>query len=198
MGRVDFVSRTRLTVIAGLVALLGLVLGVNPTQAQTPDYPGPTPTTAPRACTLTAQQNGPMLPNAVISITLGCESVVTGRSYTGVLNSTPIALPVTVAGANNRVTFNNVRLPADFALNAFHTVTLVDAATGNTLGSTTFFVNGAGAVTGAPDGRTPGTNLPKTGTDYVGPALRGGAVLLATGGIVLLVSRRRRSGVAAA
>ena len=41
-------------------------------------------------------------------------------------------------------------------------------------------------------------NIPRTGSDYVEPALQIGAALLAAGTAAVVVSRRRRAGTAAA
>jgi len=182
------VSRPRLTLIAGLLGLFALVLGAGAAQAQ--DYPGTTAGPPPAGCTVVISFSAPALPNATVNVTFTCSSIVAGKTYTGVLNSTPVSLPATVAAQAGKVTFSNVKLPADWKVNATHTGTLVDQASGAALGTDDFFVSAAGAIT-----TPPSTNLPKTGTDYVGPALRGAAVLLAAGGIVLMAARRRRTGI---
>ena len=139
---------------------------------------------------VTISFNAPALPNATVNVTFTCTSIVSGKTYTGVLNSTPVSLPATIAGQNGKVTFTNVKLPADWKVNATHTGTLIDQASGAALGTDDFYVAQNGSITAPPS-----NNLPKTGNDYVGPALRGAAVLLAAGGIVLMAARRRRTGI---
>jgi LPXTG-motif cell wall-anchored protein len=152
------------------------------------DYPGTTPTTAAPACTLSITASAPMLPNATVSVTLSCDAIVGGQTYTGRLLSTPVALPATVAAQNDAVTFNNVKLPADWEVNASHKAELVSQSSGATIGSVSFFVSSKGTITSPP-----GTNLPKTGSNSIAPALRTASVLLAVGGAVLLTARRRRA-----
>jgi hypothetical protein len=164
-----------------------------PTVAGAQDYPGTTATTAPTACTVTVAFSAAALPNATVSITVGCSSIVAGRVYTGILASTPVVLPPTRATTNGTVTFVGVRLPADWEVNATHTLTLVDQATGAALGSARFFIDRNGRIA-----TPPSSNIPRTGSDLTGPGLRIGAGLLAGGTVAVLVARRRRSAALAA
>lgn len=177
--------RGRATLIAALlvVGTLGLTAGT----AQAQDYPGPPP--APGAsCTVDATVNAALVANAVVDIRVSCTLIVAGRTYTGILASTPVALPATVAEGNGAITFRGVRLPADFETNHSHMVSLVDQATGITLGTDTIFVDKNGRITAAPK-----SNLPKTGSNSTDPFLKGGAALVALGGVALMVSRRRKA-----
>lgn len=185
-------------VLVALAALVTLGLGAGTSQAQ--DYPGTPPTTALAPCQLSLSASAAMRPGVTLTITVACERIVSGRVYTGVLTSTPVALPATTA-AGNQVTFSNVRLPADFALNATHTVRLFDQATGALVGSVQFYVDEDGVQQSRSTGsnargsRRSGSDLPKTGTDYVDPALKTGAALVAAGGLALVISKRRRAGL---
>ena len=184
--------RIRTGLFAAAVAAMALIVAPGAASAQ--DYPGTTATTAPAGCTLSVGFSAPALPNATLNVTIGCSSIVAGRTYTGTLLSTPVTLPSTVAATNGTITFQGVRLPADWAVNATHTASLVDQATGRALGSVSFYVDRTGRITAPP---TQG-NIPRTGSDYVEPALQIGAALLAAGTAAVVVSRRRRAGTAAA
>ncbi len=171
--------------IAGLVVVAATLFMGSSAHAQ--DYPPTTPTTAGPTCTLSISSNVAMLPNATVNVTLACAAVVAGNTYTGALASTPVVLPATVAQRAGAVTFNGVKLPADWEVNATHTATLVSSASGATLGTTQFFVGRAGQITAPPKG-----GIPRTGSNSITPMLRTGSVLLAVGGAVLLAARRRR------
>jgi hypothetical protein len=178
-----------------MLAVVGVLAVPTVANAQVDDdYQTPTtPTTAPAGCTVTVAFSAPALPNATLSITVACSSIRAGRTYTGILASTPVVLPATTATANGTVTFANVRLPADWEVNATHTLTLVDQATGAALGSARFFIDRNGRI-----GTPPSSNIPRTGSDLTGPGLRIGAGLLAGGTLAVLVARRRRSAAVAA
>lgn len=183
-------SRSR-TILAAILAIVAVAFTAGTAAAQ--DYP-PTSPPPSQACTPTPAFSAPALPNATVNVTVGCGGIEAGRSYTGSLASTPVALPTTQATADDVVTFNSVRLPADWATNANHTVTLVDAGTGATLGSAQFFVDRTGRIS-APQ---TGGNIPRTGSDYVAPALSIGAALLAVGTLSVVAARRRRAAGAVA
>jgi LPXTG-motif cell wall-anchored protein len=181
------VSRGRATLIAGL--LLITTLGLSSGVAQAQDYPGGPPA-AGATCTVNITATGLLTPGATVSVTFTCNLITAGRTYTGSLQSTLVSLPATVAASNGTITFQNVKLPADWEVNHAHVGTLVDQGTGQTLGSDTFYVNKTGQITDPPK-----TNLPRTGTSNTAPFLRGGAALVALGGVVLLAARRRRAAV---
>jgi LPXTG-motif cell wall-anchored protein len=181
------VSRGRATLIAAL--LIVATLGVSSGVAQAQDYPGGPP--APGAtCTVNITATGLLTPGATVSVTFTCNLITAGRTYTGTLQSTVVSLPSTVATSNGTITFQNVKLPADWEVNHAHVGTLVDQAAGRTLGSDTFYVNKTGQITDPPK-----ANLPRTGSTSTAPFLRGGAALVALGGVVLLAARRRRVAV---
>ncbi len=177
---------------AGLMAALALVvLVLTAPTARAQDYPGTTPTTPTVSCLVSITIGAPLVPGGVVSITLGCSSIEAGTTYTGVLQSTPVALPATVAQSDGAVTFANVRLPTDFELGDHHAVSLVAQSSGASLGAATFYVDPTGRITAAPSADTGG--LPRTGADYVEPVLRWAGSLLAAGALALLVARRRRA-----
>jgi hypothetical protein len=186
----------RLRTLLAVTAVALAALALTSTSASAQDYP-PTPPTPSQACTPVPSASGPLLPGAVVNIGIACGGIEGGNSYTGILASTPITLPVTRAAADDSVVFTGVRLPADFELNARHTISLVDAGTGATLGSANFCVDGSGRITNCQTGT--GKNIPRTGSDLTGPGLRIGAGLLAVGAGALVVSRRRKAaaGIAA-
>lgn len=187
----------RLRTLLAITAVAMAALALTSTSASAQDYP-PTPPTPSQACTPAPSASAPMLPTAVVNIGIACGGIEGGNNYTGVLASTPITLPVTTAAADDSVVFTGVRLPADFELNARHTISLVDAGTGATLGSANFCVDGSGRITSCAATGT-GKNIPRTGSDLTGPGLRIGAGLLAVGAGALVVSRRRKAaaGIAA-
>ena len=184
--------RNRIALVVGMLAALAVL--VVPSTAGAQDYPGTTATTAPSSCTVTVAFSAPALPNATVNLTAGCSTIQAGRAYTGILASTPVVMPTTTATTNGTVTFVGVKLPADWEVNATHTFTLIDQATGAALGSSRFFIDRNGRI-----GTPPSGNIPRTGSDLTGPALRIGAGLLAGGAAVLVLSRRRKAaaGIAA-
>lgn len=132
--------------------------------------------------------DAPATANGVCDIPVGDDDL-DNKNVGGNLQSTLVVLPVTKA-VNDKVTFNNVKLPADFARNANHTITIVDQANGQIVARKTFGVSANGSIT-APIPSS-GSNLPKTGTDYIDPALKVGGALLVMGGAIVLVARRRK------
>lgn len=189
-------SRVRSTLIASLVfagASLGLGTGIAAAQTPTSDYTGTTvvapPTTAggQAACTSSVTALTQLAPGATVSLRLDCTRFVAGRTYVGTHRSTPVAIAPTKATANNTLTVS-VKLPADYELKANHTITMSDQASGEVVYDTKYYVNADGIISAAPTGA-----LPKTGSDYVDPALKAGGALLAAGALVLLVARRRRA-----
>lgn len=180
-------SRVTATIVLA-VAALGLTAGM----AQAQDYPG---TTAVPACNATVSFNVPALPNATVTLTVTCNSLINGASLKGTLTSSPIALSAsTVAG--HAVSYAGVKLPADWETNASHTVTLADATSGVLAVNAKFYVNSAGKIVAAP---TTATTLARTGaSSRTGDYVKSGIVLLALGAGAVRISRKRRTTVAAA
>lgn len=180
--------RTRSALVAAL-AVTALGLAAPGAHAQEDDYPG---TTVPPVCTETVTASAPLLPNAEAIITGTCDQLPDDVSASGVLQSTPIALPaVTIAG---HAASYPVKLPADWETKAFHTLNITRAADGVLLFSGRFYVDGAGKITAAPKG----SDLPRTGASSTEGLAKGGVVLLAAGAAAVLVARKRRSTTPAA
>ena len=132
---------------------------------------------------------------------LRIEDAIPGEEYCGILFSSPIALPVTVAGADGTFVFP-LTVPADFPVNAMHHLDVYRLR--ELVGAFDFCVTPAGKLTDAAgcrasnvQGTTNTTapprskgNLPFTGA-YVDDLIRAGLILLAVGTFVLYVRRRR-------
>ncbi len=116
-----------------------------------------------------------------------------GASYNGTAFSTPIPLPATVAQANGAFNFS-FSVPADFELGKIHQATVVGPGGGNF----SYCVTTAGAVAAASacSGTGGGAGaIPRTGSDYIDDGLRGAAVAIGLGAMLLLW-RRRHAGPA--
>lgn len=170
-----------------MVSGMGLLsVGTAVGQTTTTGYnPGPPAGTDTGATTLACD---PLVANANASCTISDPDLTAGLKR-GTGSSTPFSLGE-ATGVAGSVRFSNFKLPADYEKNANHSITVVDVATGRVQASKTFGVSASGAIT-APIPAT-GNNLPKTGTDYVDPALKAGGALLVAGGAIVLVARRRK------
>lgn len=180
----------RLLGLAALLVALVAGLGGSAVSAQQP-YPG---TGAPTV--LSGQFN----PGG--SGTLRVGNLPPNTSQPAVINSTPISISGTSDAAGN-LTYS-FAVPADFALNASHTVNFTvrgitvtfcvnqsgAVAACNTIGGgTTTTTVGGGATTTTVGGR--GNNIPRTGADYVDDGLRFAGVAIGGGGLLVLWRRRR-------
>ena len=108
--------------------------------------------------------------------------------------SAPVVLGTAVADADGQVSLT-AEVPSYASLGA-HTITASGAAAvGGTLTQTIHLtVVGAGSADAGT--RVPGTvsgTLPTTGSNNSMPLARAGALLLAVGGVAVLVTRRRRA-----
>jgi hypothetical protein len=179
--------RTR-SMIAVAGAALAICLLAAPAASQ--DYPGTTVPLGPVTCTGSISASGALLPNASVDITATGSCLVGAGTVNGVLQSTPIALP-TVPVTGSSATFP-VRLPADWELNAFHTISVTDADTGALLLTNRFYVDGKGRITSPPKAAR---GIPRTGSNSDDLA-KGGIALVAVGAGALAVARRRKASTA--
>jgi hypothetical protein len=147
--------------------------------AQTPPYPGDD-----AEVILSGQFN----PGGTGTLNVG--GGFPNTAYPGIINSHN-QIPVDdVSDASGVINYAGFAVPADFELNAQHRITWTD---GEFL---TFCVNSTGAVTSCGSLSAPaGTNLPRTGADYVDDAVRAGALAIGAGALVLLWRRRRLADV---
>jgi hypothetical protein len=163
-----------------------LALTVAPAHAQ--DYPG---TTVAPVCTASIDFSGPAVPNAVVDVIIACADFVNGNSLVGILNSTPVALQPAATVVNKSVTYKNIKLPADWEVNARHTATLTDTSNnGRLVASIPFYVDAAGK----PSASAPtATTLARTGSsNHTEDITKSAVVLLALGGAAVAISRKRR------
>lgn len=172
------------TTLATAVAILAF--GVMAPAATAQDYPGTTAAPAPAPCTVTVTSNLPLVPNAQVIISGTCLLLTDGTAVNGTFHSTPITLP-TVKVVGNTASFP-VKLPADFDVKAFHTLTITNAATGRLLLNGQIYVDSTGKITKAPAS----TPLPRTGASHTDDLLKVGVVLLAAGAGATVVARKRR------
>ncbi len=176
-------------IAATLGILLALTLGASAAGAQAGPYPGT------RALFII---DGQFDPGG--SGTLDVGGADADESIAGTINSAPI--PVTdVADASGVFNFGPFGVPADFELNALHSITF---STGETL---SFCVNSVGDVTSCNrigsggvggTGTESGTgssggdsSLARTGADYIDDLLRGGIAAIGAGALLVLWHRRR-------
>jgi hypothetical protein len=174
-----------------LIAASALAL-VAPT-ASAQDYPGTVP---PQVCTAVLRTNDALLPRARVRLFITCNQFINGHHLRGTGNSTPFALEPSSLVVDKTVSYD-VTLPADFELNARHSVVLTDDdANGRLVANIPFFVNGKGAIANQP---TSATTLARTGSsNHTGDLVKSGVVLLAFGGAAVRISRKRRTRTAAA
>lgn len=183
-------TRTRVTA-ALLMAATVLTLSAVPAQAQ--DYPG---TTAPGICNREISSRDALLPNATVRLRIVCSLFVNGHRLHGTGNSSPYALEPGTVVVDKAVTYT-VKLPADYELNARHTVTLLDIdANERLVASIPYFVDSKGRITAGPSSAT---TIPRTGSpSHTGDLVKSGIVLLAFGGLAVRISRRRHQRAAVA
>ena len=159
----------------GLLAIaFAMTLGVTAAAAQYPEANRPDGAAA-----------GAFTPGGQGSLTVN--GAAPGSEEPATINSAPI--PVNDTADANGVLVYTFTVPADFELNALHSITFTKG------GSLSFCVNGSGAVAAcssiaAGPGGTGGSSIPRTGADYVDDGLRAAAVAI-TGGALLLLWRRR-------
>lgn len=128
------------------------------------------------------------------SVTITCGGYAAGAEVTFTFFSAPVVLGTAVADADGQVSLT-AEIPSYASLGA-HTITASGAAAvGGTLTQTIHLtVVGAGSADAGT--RVPGTvsgTLPTTGSNNSMPLARAGALLLAVGGVAVLVTRRRRA-----
>ena len=186
--------------IAALLAIGACLLFAVPAAAQeapNDDYPP--------AQGASVSASGALLPGAVVDITVGCSALVAGQTYSGTLDGASIGTGVAADGS---VTFEDVTIPEDFELEAFHTIEVADS-NGIVVCSAQFYVDSEGNITSGPvtvtteapgTGATGGTGaLPRTGSDFTETGLRVGGAAVALGAVaVAIAAKRRRTARAAA
>lgn len=167
----------RATRLAALVLLIGLALSADIAGAQSSEYPPDTtgddspPDDAPPP----SVGDGEFTPGGTEDIGISSDGIVAGRSYTGTLNSHPVTLPTTLATSNGSIVFNDVPIPTDFELGAKHSITVVDAETGEVVARSFFYVTEDGGVlAAAPSSRRSGGGLVRTESDTDVPVKIGG------------------------
>lgn len=194
----------RLAVSAAALFMFAILPGV--AEAQTTDYPpGTAPTSTVDDAPPPTVEDGAFVPGATLDIGVSSTAIVAGRTYTGTLESHPIALPNTVALQDGFVLFRDVPIPSDFELGAYHKITLVDAATGAVVAISDFYVGSDGRVFAtapaagggsaspvAPGGGATTGQLPRTGSG-AGAPVKAGLGLIAVGGLAVLSVRTRRT-----
>jgi LPXTG-motif cell wall-anchored protein len=167
---------------------------------------GPT-TTAPGP-TIRVSSSQPMTPNRTIDLTVETPQIQAGRTYRGIVRSTPFEVGPTLATVDGSITFTGVVLPADWDAGE-HTVTLIDVTSSATEAVVTFTVDDDGIVVAAAPGAipiaapittpsapaaptpTPVGSLPSTGGESL--PVTTVAMLLLLLGIALAAAARRRT-----
>lgn len=133
---------------------------------------------------------GDPVPGGTVDIVVTSPSIDQGRTYRGVLRSTPVEVGPSTATEPGVVTFTGVVLPPDWS-DGTHSFTLVDAASGLTTSVVVFEVaSGSVEVVSVTDG--PSSELPPTGGDPWRLTDLGGLLLLLGLALIVLATRRRR------
>jgi LPXTG-motif cell wall-anchored protein len=205
----------RRTTVSLLLLVMASAASMGTASAQQSDYPpGTTAPGPPASVGPPFIESGSFTPGTRQNLGIAAAAIQQGRRYGGTLRSTPVALPSTVAASAGSIVFADVLIPADFALGANHSITVVDEQSGAVVAVSNFYVtadgkvlstasgaagsgsgSGAGSGSGGSAQRSSAGGLPRTGSDN-DMQVKLGIGLVAAGGLAVLAVRRRREDVA--
>jgi len=159
------------------------------TSSTSTSVPPVTTTAKPKSGQPQVVPSGPLLPGAIVDFFVKLPGIKKGNLYLGVLRSTPVDIPATMATEDDQITFLNVTLPDDWDSGA-HTLTIYNDGTDEELAVITLQDDGGVQPANTLPSAPAGDILPATGASgnsLLGPAL----VLLLLGAVLVLLARRR-------